>query len=212
LASSRLCASELEQPVAQTDEIAAADAPATEPDFTTRRFVLQLRTGLATSVGFVGALGEFNLHDRLAINAGVGTNFYGLSSAVGLRLRPIIFSSSIGTTHGAAYAITLEGSLSRAAFGEQPRLDLSYCLEECPSPSPRLQTRYVSWGQLELGVEMRAAERYQFLGSLGWSKMLGSPTFTCVSDATGERRNCADDDTRITRRVFVITFAVGYAF
>ncbi|MEO6600144.1 MAG: hypothetical protein ABIQ16_09750, partial [Polyangiaceae bacterium] len=63
----------------------------------------------------------------------------------------------------------------------------------------------------ELGVEMRAAQRYQFLGSLGWSKMLGNPSFTCVRETTGESFDCSHD-TRITPHVFVITFAVGYAF
>ncbi|MEO6598256.1 MAG: hypothetical protein ABIQ16_00175, partial [Polyangiaceae bacterium] len=132
--------------------MSSSELPQTEPDFTTRRFVLQARTGIATSVGFFGVLGEFNLHDRLAINAGVGTNFYGWSPAFGVRLRPIIFTSNIGTRRGAVYAITLEGSLSRAAYGDPPRF-VAYCIEACHPPPPHLETRYVSWGQIELGVE-----------------------------------------------------------
>lgn len=186
------------------------DAPENEAGFTTRRFVLQTRTGFATSVGFVGVLAELNLHDRLAINAGIGSNFYGWSPAFGVRVRPIVVTSNIGTRRSVAFALTLEGSLSRAAFGEQPRIGV-YCIEECRPPPPRLQTRYVSWGQLELGFEMRAAEHYQFLGSLGAAKMLGEPRFTCTWQTTMESFDCTTD-TRITPRVFVLTFAVGYAF
>ena len=215
LTSPSLRASDLEEAhvYSVTERTAAASSsvtPQTEPDFTTRRFVLQARTGIATSVGFVGVLGELNLHDRIAINAGVGTNFYGWSPAFGVRLRPITFTSNIGTRRGAAYAFTLEGSLSRAAYGEQPRM-VAYCIEVCQPPPAHLETRYVNWGQIELGFELRAAERYQILGSLGWSKMLGKPAFTCVRETTGESFDCSHD-TRITPRVFVITFAVGYAF
>lgn len=214
LTSPRLHASDLEQarvyPVTENPaEFAASDRVGAEPSFTARRFVLQARTGIATSVGFVGVLGEVNLHDRLAVNAGVGTNFYGWSPAFGVRLRPLLFTSKVGTRRDAIYAITLEGSLSRAAYGEPPKLPV-YCIEAC-QPSPRLETRYVSWGQVELGFEMLAAERYQFLGSFGWSKMLGDPSFSCVREATGERFDCSHD-TRITPHVFVISFAAGYAF
>ena len=222
LTSQRLSASEPEEalvypvskgtayPVSEGTAAVASGPLQTEPDFTTRRFVLQARTGLATSVGFVGVLGELNVHDRLAVNAGVGSNFYGWSPAFGVRLRPIIFTSQIGTRSRAAYAITLEGSLSRSAFGQRPSM-VAYCIEECPTPAPHLQTRYVSWGQIELGVEMRAAQRYQVTGSLGWAKMLGKPQFNCIRETTGEHFDCSHD-TRITPRVFVITFAVGYAF
>ena len=185
----------------------AADTEAPEPTFTARRFVLQLRSGVATNVGFVGALAEVNLHDRLALNAGIGTNFYGLSSAFGVRLRPLIFTSSPGTRVPIVWALTLEGSLSRGAVGQQPSID--FCIEECPARSS-VVTRSVNWGQLELGAEMRAGP-YQFLGSLGWARILGQPRFTCVYDNTGRAFDCTDEQ-RVRSRTFVVTFAAGYAF
>ena len=185
----------------------AAESELAEPDFTSHRFGLQLRSGVATSVGFVGALAEFNLHDRLAVNAGVGTNFYGLSSAFGVRLRPLIFRSSALTRMPMVWALTLEGSLSRGAVGEQP--DLAYCIEECVARSS-VVTRSVNWGQIEVGAEMRAGH-YQFLGSLGGAVILGSPRFTCVHDATGAAFDCTDEQ-RVRSRTFVLTFAAGYVF
>ena len=182
-----------------------------EPNFSDHPFTLQVRSGFATSVGFIGALAELNVHDRLAINAGLGTNFYGASPAVGVRLRPLVFSSGVGTTRPIEYAVTIEGSASRAAFGEQPSLGLLPCIEQCTEPSSKLVTRVVSWGQLELGGELRAAGHYQLLGSFGWAKMLGNPRFDCVQTSTGERFDCSGDSS-VTRQVFVMTWAFGYAF
>jgi hypothetical protein len=191
----------------ESTAVQTADSEAAEAAFTARRFVLQLRSGVATSVGFVGTLAEFNVHERLALNAGFGTNFYGLSSAFGVRLRPLIFSSSSATRAPSAWAVTLEGSLSRGAVGEQP--DLAFCIEECAARSS-VVTRSVNWGQLEVGAEMRAGH-YQFLGSLGWARILGNPRFTCVYDNTGTAFDCTNEQ-RLRSRTVVLTFAAGYAF
>ena len=159
------------------------------------------RTGAAASTGLVGMLLEYNLHDRLALNVGIGTNGLGLSSAVGVRVRPLVFASS-NREH--LHAVVLESALSRSAYRGAGVGDI-LCSERCMRPE------YVAWVQTELGWEARFGGHWQVLASFGAAFLLGNPRFSCAN-SENDPAYCASPRSADFRVLFSQTLGVGYAF
>jgi hypothetical protein len=174
---------------------------APRPRFDQRPLSVWQRIGAAASTGLVGMVLEYNLHDRLALNVGIGTNLLGLSSAVGARVRPLVVASS---NHEQLHALTFESSLSRSAYrGDGPGGIL--CDDGC------MRSEYVAWAQTEVGWEARFGRHWQVQTSLGAAYLLGNPQFSCVNSQHDPAR-CASPRAPDLRVLFSQTLGVGYAF
>jgi hypothetical protein len=174
-----------------------ANDDASRPRFDDHPLALELRLGAAAATGVLGVVLEYNVHDRLALNAGVGTNLLGLSNSVGARVRPWVLASG---NRKQLHALVLEGSLSRSVYAGEWGGGI-LCEDRCTQP------RYVAWAQGELGWEARFGQ-WQVHTSLGAASLLGDPQFSC---AHGQ----ADPDhcgSRVARVLFSQTIGVGYAF
>ncbi|MEO6599753.1 MAG: hypothetical protein ABIQ16_07765, partial [Polyangiaceae bacterium] len=183
-----------------------ADAPSQEagevprPRFDDHPLAIELRTGAATATGLLGVVLEYNVHDRLAFNAGVGTNLLGLSSSVGARVRPVIGASG---NRKQLHAFVVETSLSRSAY-------LGDWIAGFPCDDHCIQPRYVGWAQAELGWEARIGH-WQLQTTLGAAFLLGNPQFSCRQDGFDSPANCASSG-GVTRVLFTQTIGAGYAF
>lgn len=183
-------------PVAETP-----NEQASRPRYDDHPFAVELRTGAASATGLVGVVFEYNAHDRLVLNAGVGTNLLGISSAVGARVRPVIGASSNGKQ---LHALVLEATLSRSAYLGDWAAEEFFCDNRCTLP------RYVGWAQAELGWEGRIGH-WQLQTTVGAAFMLGHPQFSCRHDGIDSAANCSSSQT-LTRVLFTQTLGVGYAF
>jgi hypothetical protein len=184
-----------------------ADAPSQQanekprPRFDDHPLAIALRTGAASATGLAGVLLEYNVHDRLVLNAGVGTNLLGISSAVGARVRPVIGASG---NRKQLHAFVVEASLSRSGYQGDWIADLFFCDDRCVQP------RYVGWAQAELGWEARIGH-WQLQTTLGAAFLLGNPQFSCRHDGFDSPANCGSSEA-VTRVLFTQTIGAGYAF
>lgn len=171
------------------------------PRFDDRPLAFELRTGAASATGLVGIVLEYNVHDRLALNAGVGTNLLGISSAVGARVRPMIGASSNGKQ---LHALVLEATLSRSAYEGGWAAEQLFCEDRC------MQPRYVGWAQAELGWEARIG-RWQLQTTVGAAFLIGNPQFSCRHDGIDSPAYCGSSQ-NVARVLFTQTIGAGYAF
>jgi len=173
---------------------------AARPRFDDHPFVIQLRTGAASATGLMGAVVEYDLHDRLAVDAGLGTNALGLSTALGLRVRPFVGATA---NRRQLHALVIETSLSRSAYAGN--LDV-LCYDGYDGCN-RLQ--YVLWLQAEIGWEARFGQ-WVVQTSLGAASLLGDPQFRCRASSSGSA-DCAPRSASV-RVLFSQTIGFGYAF
>jgi hypothetical protein len=173
-----------------------ADDDVSRARFDDHPFAIELRTGAGAATGLAGFVLEYNVHDRLVLNAGLGTNLLGISSSVGARARPIVGASS---NRKQLHALILETSLSRSASTGEPAGDIFFCDDRC------IQPQHVSWVQAEAGWEARFGH-LQIQTSLGAAFLLGNPNFSC---AVSQYSGCSSSVARI---LFTQTFGIGYAF
>ena len=85
--------------------------------FSDRPLMIQLRGGIDTLVGLFGLTASYDVHNRLALGAGLGTNAAGLQLAVFARVRPLM----------ALRRVMPEIHLRKALFRT------SHCLRSVPS-------------------------------------------------------------------------------
>ncbi|HEY4159693.1 MAG TPA: hypothetical protein VGM29_16395 [Polyangiaceae bacterium] len=176
-------------PVPQNPEgVARVATPApTRPleHFADQRFALELRTGIASSVGVFGLALDYELEEHVALNAGVGSNLLGWVGEVGVRLRPFVLSAPGGH---AVHAMTFELTATRARYWDV--VGTFMCDEDCRVPP----LSYVNWAQSEVGWEARFG-RVQVRTTIGLALPLNDP-----------------QGQRLPDLLLVESFAVGYAF
>ncbi len=207
-----LCSVALVWLIAAARSAHAASPEPNEPRFSDRPISLEARSGVSTSVGLLGVVAELTPIDRLSFGGGIGNNGLGPIWGLHLRARPVLFGAD---RHGNIAALTLEGAYSR---GRYEGFDLtgvmaSLCEGESPDPndgcySVQVIARTVSWGQLELGGELRFWSGVSLRASLGIATALGSPDWQCLHD--GQTNSCGSKAPAST--LPVATLAVGYAF
>jgi hypothetical protein len=157
---------------------------------------LELILGADTRVGELGMSLEYALGDALSLGAGVGTNGFGAEWALNARVRPLWWRVPNGSVF---YALTLEGSLSRATEGS---VDLVPCIDGCEDTSVVPQTVYFAQG--ELGWEAMTRKGFTFRVSSGFANAIGSRLWRCSEHAA----YCKPP----AQQFFVQTFALGLAF
>lgn len=172
-----------------------------DPKFTSRRIQVQFQTGVGTSVGEAGVIAEYNLHDRLALGGGVGTNIVGVEVSAHARARPLIGTTDSGRLH----ALTLQSALALGQYKKLGDVVWSQCDEPryCPlGPSPE----WVAWLQFELGWETRASNGFLFRVSAGYAFAINSPNWRCTIE--GKASPCRDVYTSFP----TLALALGSAF
>ncbi|HKO54092.1 MAG TPA: hypothetical protein VJV79_40565 [Polyangiaceae bacterium] len=183
--------------VADEEPSVAANDEAPRPRFDDHPLAIEVRTGAAAATGLLGAVLQYSVHDRLLVNAGVGTNLLGISSSLGVGVRPLVVASG---NRKQLHAMILETSLSRSAYvGELG--GAFFCETGCVRP------RYVAWAQAEVGWQARFG-RWQIQTSLGAATLLGKPQFSC----TPSQADPDDCGTAVTRVLMTQTIGFGYAF
>ena len=183
-----------------------------ELSFGARPIALELRTGLSTSVGLLGLVGELTPLDRVTIGGGIGNNGLGRIWGAHLRARPLLFRPD---RHGNVGAITIESAYSRSRYQGLNLGDFasSICEGDPSDPhgncySPNVVPQMVSWLQVELGAELRFRSGVSLRGSFGVATSLRAPHWQCTSH--GQPAPCAE--WQPAQSLPVVTLAVGYAF
>lgn len=203
-----------EVPPGDPDPRAPAEVLEAQPDqrssiaFTDRRFQLETRVGIDTSVGEVGLVGEYNLFERLAIGAGFGTNTLGPEWGVHVRLRPIVGTSSSGRR---LHAFTVETALSRGQYAGTIDVlpSLGPCMEGDTSGCPTERSaEWMTWLQFELGWETRAEYGFSLRLSSGYAMALNAPAWKCT--VLGKAVTCDKSSGNADSTTF--TVGVGYAW
>jgi hypothetical protein len=172
--------------------------------FDDRPFSFAAVVGLGTLVGEAGFTLGYELDDRVAIGAGIGTNLMGWMGGPYVRFRPVV-----GMTRKARrlYAFSIDTGLSigpyvNAAVG----LASSGGLHEYGAPEPqRLGHDTVAWLQLEPSWETQSASGMTIRTGVGWSVLLTPDAVACEGPLDGDP--CGPP----VPVVGVVTFAIGFA-
>jgi hypothetical protein len=191
---------------------AVAGASDGQVAFDDRRFNIQGRLGLGTSVGLTGIVGEFDIDDGLNVGAGFGSNIVGPVGEVHLRLRPAVFRTQAG---GAAHAVVVELAGSRSRYGGSIDGLVSIGCEgpwddpRSPCYNPPVVPTWVCWGQLDLGWEFRHRSDFLMRATTRAAVLLTNSEWRCT--LRGAAVPCG-----MKRPSYVLpstlTLAVGYAF
>lgn len=197
------------------DEPASAGLEATSglPNkrFSDQPWVLELKFGLATTVGLLGVAAEVTPTERLTFGTGVGLNLLGLTGGANARARPLIVASA-----DQAHALFIELGFSRGRMNTtEDTLSVSaMCDGSADEPGDRcyrveFRPERVDWAQLELGWEARFGAHLAVRTSLGVARALNEPDWRCQH--AHMPASCAGQSAPF-RTLFVETTSVGYAF
>jgi hypothetical protein len=161
---------------------------------------LEARLGAGTSVGTIGAVGEWNVAEVLAVGVGVGTNGWPVLGG-GARLRwPIWRSSKF------QHAFTLEADYSRSKYRGAADV-MAACLhsERC---DVKLVPEMAHWFQAELGWELQSRSGFTFRLASGGAWLLNQIDWRCTDG--GQAVPCEGNSGETS--LPVMTVALGYAF
>ena len=177
-----------------------------DPKFTDRRFQLETRMGIGTTVGELGLVGEFNLFESVAVGAGIGLNTFGREWGAHVRLRPISGRRSGQRLH----ALTFESAISRGQYAGIPSLvPFHECStydrrEDCPSGR---NAEWITWLQFELGWETRASNGFSLRLSSGYAFALNKPEWKCINSS--QSTGCG---ATVNTAIPTFSLALGYAW
>jgi hypothetical protein len=195
----------------------AAEAPQAPPRASVRHFTdaplgIEVRTGIATSVGLLGVVGEYTPFDVVTVGGGIGTNGRGPVWDVHARFR--IYQME--PLNGLLRAVTLETSFSRGKYASLRFLDVfsSLCEGDPSDPNgncynPTFVPAEVSWWQVELGWETRFRSGISLRPSLGFAIALNTPDWQCETNAGPGV--CGDRASRPGAFIPVLALGIGYA-
>jgi hypothetical protein len=161
---------------------------------------LEARLGAGTSVGTIGAVGEWNVAEVLALGVGAGTNGW-LVLGGGARLRwPIWRSSEF------QHAVTLEVDYSRSKYrGAADFMGACLHSERC---DVKLVPETAHWFQAELGWELRSRSGFTFRLASGGAWLLNSIDWRCTDGDQTVPCEGKSGETSLP----VMTVALGHAF
>jgi hypothetical protein len=197
----------------------SAETPTVPPPkrdwhFNDAPFDVELRTGFATSVGVLGLVGEYAPIEEITLGAGAGVNPWGGVWGVHARVRGFGIDTRRENRRS---AFTLEMAFSRGLYSRvDPFGDVfsAMCEGSPDDPSggcyrPHVVPAAVSWGQIELGWEVRSRSGFTFRASLGVATALNFPDWGCSVE--GKPATC-DRAPLPASTIFAQTLAFGYAF
>lgn len=164
-----------------------------ERSFAARPFMLELRTGVATIVGWFGATGSFDPWSRLSLGAGLGANTSGLQVAAFARVRPLVFTAK---RRARLHAVGLELGYSTGPFSDVP-LDLG--ADHTGSSHASYSYDRVHWLQPQITYETRSYHGFNVLAGVGVEVPLATQGYHCLDE-----KLCAENKIGV-----LPTFTVG---
>ena len=173
--------------------------------FSDRPLMIQLRGGIDTLVGLFGLTASYDVHNRLALGAGLGTNAAGLQLAVFARVRPLIWEN--GRT-GTLRALAFEGSFSTGPTYYRP-IDFLLGSGTESGLSGTLHWSRVSWIQGEVVYEVRTMSGFSFTVGAGMAVPVDSRGPWCVDELKGW---CSTNASSSPQVLPTVTGGIGYAF
>ncbi len=173
--------------------------PGSYSKFTYRPIAIQLRLGIDTLVGLVGAVASYDLENHLAVGAGIGTNVAGLQLAAFARVRPLVWFYHQSTL----IALALEG-----AYSSGPGIDPALSPYGTSTPTGTLHWQQIGWLQGELVFELRTHSGFSFTVGIGRAVPVHFQGASC----TGDSGWCSDNANSRFGTLWTQTTGVGYAF
>jgi len=146
-----------------------------EHSFAARPVMLELRAGISTIVGLLGATASFDPWSRLALGAGIGANTSGVQLAGFARVRPLVFKAKRRLR---LHAVGIELAYSTGPF--QDALPPSGLGEHTPSAA----YDRVHWLQPQITYETRSYHGFNLLAGLGVEIPLASRGYHCLDPSS----------------------------
>jgi len=167
-----------------------------EQSFAARPFMLELRGGVSTIVGLLGATASFDPWSRLCLGAGLGGNTSGLQVAAFARLRPLIF---MGKRWARLHAVGLELGYSTGPYSDQTFTSGAGHSDSSASYS----YDRVHWLQPQITYETRSYRGFNLLAGAGAAFPLWSKGYQCLAPS-----RC---DSNQIGPLFTVTVGLGWA-
>lgn len=168
--------------------------------------------GLGTSVGLLGAVGEYSPFEAVAVGAGGGFNGWGGIWEVHSRFRLVEWASR---SRRRTSAFTLEVSFSHGNYGALRTFDAfsAMCEGDPRDPQsgcyrPDVTPIETSWAQAELGFEFRYRSGYTLRPFFGGGVALQSLDWQC--SLSGQPSTCGKTSLP-PGTILVLGVALGYS-
>jgi hypothetical protein len=158
--------------------------------------------GFGTLVGEAGITVGYELDDRLAVGAGIGSNFEGWMGGPYLRMRPVVGMERTGRR---LHAFSVDVGLSIGPYDDSFSIPTSGIHQDLDEPSRQLGHDTVAWLQLEPSWETKSASGTTVRLGTGWAVLLTPEAVGCEGPLEGDP---CGDPTPVTA---VVTFSMGFA-